>query len=84
MKQDLLDYANIQMKLERKEARKGKYYISRRDWRSLIWSYFVDFCSNRIGMDFMNAHDMYGEITKMYNEYLKLKKTKFEEIKFKK
>ena len=79
MKQDLLDYVDVQMKIERKDARKRKYYISRRDLRSSIWSYFVSFCKNHIGMDFMNAQDMYGEIIQMYDEYLKLKKLNLKE-----
>ena len=79
MKQDLVDYVDIQMKIERKDARKRKFYISRRDLRSTIWVYFVSFCKNHIGMDFMNAQDMYGEIIEMYHEYLKLKKLNLKE-----
>ncbi len=79
MKQDLVNYVDIQMKIERKDARKRKFYISRRDLRSLIWGCFVDFCSNHIGIYFMNSHDMYGEITKMYNEYLTSKKLNLKE-----
>lgn len=62
------------MKKERKDARKRKYYISRRDTRSLIWVYFVSFCKNQIGLEFMNDYDMYSDIIKIYDEYLKLKK----------
>ena len=79
LKQDLVNYVDIQMKIEKKDARKRKFYISRRDLRSLIWVYFVSFCKNHIGMDFMNAQDMYGEIIEMYNEYLKLKKLNLKE-----
>ena len=73
-KQDMMDYIDIQMKIERKDARKGKYYISRSYKRELIWVYFVKFCRNRFDFEYILDNDNCVEITKIYNEYLTIKK----------
>jgi hypothetical protein len=40
----MFDYVDIMMKIERKDARKRKSYICRRDTRYSIGEYFVKFC----------------------------------------
>jgi hypothetical protein len=71
LKQDILEYVDIEIKIERKGTRKGKYFISRRDTRDLIWVYFVRFCRHRFGFDYLiENNNKYIEITKIYNEYL--------------
>ena len=79
MKKDMLQYVDLQMKKERKEARKGKYYISRCDTRTSIWVYFVSFCRNRFGFEYLIDNDKYVEINKIYNKYLTLKKLNLKE-----
>ncbi len=37
LKQVMLEYVDMKIKIERKEARKGKYYLSRSYTRDLIW-----------------------------------------------
>jgi hypothetical protein len=74
LKQDMLEYVDIKIKIERKEARKGNEYISRSYTRELIWVYIVEFCRNRFGFDYILDNDKCFEITKIYNEYLTLKK----------
>ena len=69
------------MKIERKDARKGKYYISRCDTRYTIWAYFVEFCRNRFGFDYILDNDKNVEISKIYKEYLTLKKLNLKENK---
>jgi hypothetical protein len=58
MKQNLFNYVDIEMKLERKNAIKGKYYISRRDTRITIWVYFVRFCRDHFGTEYLNDNDL--------------------------
>jgi hypothetical protein len=70
----MLEYVDTKIKIERKEARKGKYYGSRSDTRYLIWVYFVEFCRNRFGFEYLIDNDKYIEITKIYNDYLTIKK----------
>ena len=81
IKKDIFDYVNIKMKTERKKAREEKYYISRCDTRYTIWVYFVEFCRNRFGFDYLLDNDKYVEITKIYNEYLRIKKLNLKENK---
>ena len=73
-KRDMMDYVDIQMKIERKDARKGKYYISRSYKRELIWVYFVKFCRNNFDYEYILDNDKCVQITKIYNEYLTIKK----------
>jgi hypothetical protein len=68
LKQDIFDYVDIEMKIERKEARKGKYYISRRDTRDLIWVHLITFCRNRFGTEYLTDIDKYAEIHIIYND----------------
>ena len=70
MKKDMLQYVDLQMKIERIEARKGKYYISRSDTRTSIWIYFVKFCHNRFGTEYLSDIDKYVDVNKINNEYL--------------
>ena len=62
------------MKIIRKEARREKFYINRDYTRYLIWSTFVFFCNNHFGSEYLNDHDKFIEIGKIYTEYLTLKK----------
>ncbi len=64
----MLEYVDIKIKIQRKEARKGNYNVSRSDARNLIWVYFVEFWRNRFGFDYIIDNDKYVEITKNYCE----------------
>ncbi len=68
LKQDMLGYVDIKIKIERKEERKGKYHVSRSYTRYFIWLYFVEFCRNRFGIEYLIDNDKYVEINKIYNE----------------
>jgi hypothetical protein len=74
----MLNYVDIKIKTERKEARKEKYHISRSYTRYLIWVYFVKFCRYHFGFEFLNDNDKYVQITKFYYEYLTFKKIESE------
>ncbi len=63
----------MQMKIERKKTRLEKINISRAYTRNLIWAYFVKFCRNRFGFDYILDNDYNVEITKIYNLYLTIK-----------
>jgi hypothetical protein len=62
------------MKIKRKEAKKEFNHISRSYIRYLIWDCFAEFCCNYGCVKYLNASDKYVEITKIYNEYLTIKK----------
>ena len=81
LKQDIIEYIDIKMKTERKKAREGKYYISRCDTRYTIWAYFVEFCRNHFGFDYILDNGKSVEITKIYNEYLRIRKLNLKENK---
>ena len=81
LKQDIIEYIDIKMKTERKKAKEGKYHISRSDTRYTIWVYFVEFCRNRFGFDYILDNDKCVEITKIYNEYLRIRKLNLKENK---
>jgi hypothetical protein len=81
IKKDIFDYVDLKMKIIRKEARNEKYYISKSYTRYLIWLNFVYFCNNHFGSEYLNDHDKFIEITKIYNEYLTLKKLNLKEKK---
>ncbi len=68
------EYVDIKIKIERKEARKGKVYVSRSYTRELIWICFVEFCRNCFGFGYIIDNDNYVEIAKIYDEYLIIKK----------
>ncbi len=53
-KQDMLNYVDIKIKIERKEARKEKYHVGRSYTRFLIWVYFVEFCLYHFGFEYLN------------------------------
>ena len=74
IKKEIFDYVDKKMKTERKEARDGKYYISRSYKRELIWVYFVKFCRNHFDFEYILDNDNCVDITKIYNEYLTIKK----------
>ena len=94
-KQDLFDYIDIKMKIERKEARKYKIYISRPDTRYLIRDFVVSFCRYHFEREYLINKDLtdkekdveinkiyknkYDEINKIYNEYLTIKKLNLKE-----
>ncbi len=69
MKQDIFqgmimifDYVDIQMKLKRKDARKGKTYLSRPYAIFKIWDNFVNFWHDRFGTEYLNDNDTYTEL----------------------
>ncbi len=61
LKQDILEYVDMKMKLIRKEARDEKYYISRSYTRYLIWVRFAEFCYNYFGVEYLNDIDKYNK-----------------------
>jgi hypothetical protein len=76
LKQDLFDYVDMIMKEERKRYRElyGTYHMNRDHARCIIWAYFVKFCRNRFDFEYILDNDNCVEITKIYNEYLTIKK----------
>ncbi len=62
------------MKIKRKEAKEEFNHISRSYIRYLIWECFAEFRYNYFGVKYLNASDMCVKITKIYKEYLTLKK----------
>ena len=81
IKKEIFDYVDKKMKTERKKAREGKYYISRCDTRYIIWAFFVKFFRDRFGFEYIIDNDNNFKITKIYNEYLTLKKLNLKEYK---
>ena len=81
IKKDIFDYVDIKMKIKRKEARDEFNHVSRSYIRYLIWECFAEFYYNYFGVKYFNAHDNYGKIKKIYNEYLTLKKLNLKEKK---
>jgi hypothetical protein len=67
------------MKIKRKEARDEYNHVSRSYTRYLIWMCFAEFCYNYFGFEYLNDNDKYVKITKIYNEYLTLKKLNLKE-----
>jgi len=94
-KKDMFSYIDIKMKIERKEARKYKIYISRPDTRYLIRDFVVSFCRYHFEREYLINKDLtdkdkdveinkiyknkYDEINKIYNEYLTIKKLNLKE-----
>ncbi len=54
----MFDYVDIMMKIQRKDARKGKHYISRCDTRHLIGIYFIKFCRNHFEGEYLIDKDL--------------------------
>ena len=79
IKKDIFDYVDIKMKIKRKEARDEYNHVSRSYTRYLIWMCFAEFCYNYFGFEYLNDNDV--KITKIYNEYLTLKKLNLKERK---
>ena len=72
------------MRIKRKEAINEFTHISRHYTRYLIWTSFAEFCYNYCGLECLNDNDRNGKngkITKIYNEYLTLKKLNLKENK---
>ena len=83
------------MKIERKDARKRKFYRSRSDTRYLIREFVVTFCRIYFAREYLIDKDLtdkdkdieinkiyknkYDEINKIYNEYLTIKKLNLKE-----
>ena len=94
-KQGMFNYIDIMMKIERKDARKRKFYISRSDTRYLIREFVVAFCRIHFAREYLIDEDLtdkdkdieinkiyknkYDEIDKIYNEYLTIKKLNLKE-----
>ena len=94
-KQGMFNYIDIMMKIERKDARKRKFYISRSDTRYLIRDFVVTFCRIHFAREYSIDKDLtdkdkddevnkiyknkYDEIYKIYNEYLTIKKLNLKE-----
>ena len=81
IKKDIFDYVDIKMKIKRKEARDEYNHVIRSYTRYLIWMCFAEFCYNYFGFEYLNDNDKYVKITKIYNEYLTLKKLNLKEKK---
>ena len=71
LKQDILEYVDIKMKIERKKARKTKKSILNKiDTRCFfIWTCFTEFCSNHFGNEFLRDDDNFDKIYKIFSEY---------------
>ena len=71
LKQDILEYVDIQMKIERKKARKTKKSILNKiDTRCFfIWTCFTEFCNNHFGNEFLRDDDNFDKIYKIFSEY---------------
>ena len=71
LKQDILEYVDIQMKIERKKARKTKKSILNKiDTRCFfIWTCFTEFCSHHFGNEFLRDDDNFDKIYKIFSEY---------------
>ena len=94
-KQDMFNYIDIMMKIERKDARKRKFYISRSNTRYLIRDFVVTFCRIHFAREYLIDKDLtdkdkddevnkiyknkYDEINEIYNEYLTIKKLNLKE-----
>ena len=94
-KQDMFNYIDIMMKIERKDARKRKFYISRSDTRYLIREFVVTFCRIHFAREYLIDKDLtnkdkddevnkiyknkYDEINEIYNAYLTIKKLNLKE-----
>ena len=94
-KKDMFNYIDIKMKIERKEARKYKIYISRPDTRYLIRDFVVSFCRVHFEREYLINKDLtdkdkddevnkiyktkYDEINEIYNAYLTIKKLNLKE-----
>ena len=94
-KQGMFNYIDIMMKIERKDARKRKFYISRSDTRYLIRAFVVTFCRIYFAREYLIDKDLtdkdkddevnkiyknkYDEINEIYNEYLTIKKLNLKE-----
>ena len=71
MKQDILEYVDIKLKIERKKARKTKKSILNKiDTRCFfIWTCFTEFCSHHFGNEFLRDDDNFDKIYKIFSEY---------------
>ena len=71
LKQDILEYVDIKMKIERKKAKKTKKSILNKiDTRCFfIWTCFTEFCSNHFGNEFLRDDDNFDKIYKIFSEY---------------
>ena len=71
LKQDIFEYVDIKLKIERKKARKTKKSILNKiDTRCFfIWTCFTDFCRHHFGNEFLRDHDNFDKICKMFSEY---------------
>ena len=79
IKKDIFDYVDIKMKIKRKEARDEYNHVSRSYTRYLIQVCFAEYFGEYFGIEYLNANDV--KITKIYNEYLTLKKLNLKEKK---
>ena len=71
LKQDIFEYVDIKLKIERKKARKTKKSILNKiDTRCFfIWTCFTEFCSNHFGNEFLRDDDNFDKIYKIFSEY---------------
>ncbi len=71
LKQDILEYADTKIKIERKKARKTKKSILNKiDTRCyFIWTCFTEFCSNHFGSEYLRDDDNFDKIYTIFSEY---------------
>ena len=81
IKKEIFDYVDIKMKIKRKEARDEYNHVSRSYTRYLIQVCFAEYFGEYFGIEYLNANANYVKITKIYNEYLTLKKLNLKEKK---
>jgi hypothetical protein len=94
-KQNMFNYIDMMMKIARKDARKGKSFISRSDTRYLMREFVVTFCRIHFAREYLIDKDLtdkdkdveinkiyknkYDEINKIYNKYLTIEKLNMKE-----
>ena len=71
LKQDIFEYVDIKLKIERKKARKTKKSILNKiDTRCFfIWTCFTEFCSHHFGNEFLRDDDNFDKIYNVFSEY---------------
>ncbi len=68
LKQEILEYVDIKLKIERKNARKTKKSIlNKNDTRCFfIWSCVTEFCRYHYGNEFLRDNDNFDKIYKIF------------------
>jgi hypothetical protein len=70
LKQDILKYVDMKMKIEKEKARTTKKSILNKiDTRCFfIWTCFTEFCRNHFGDEYLKDDDNFNKIHKIFSE----------------